>query len=373
MTKKIKILFLIDAIETDRAGTEGQIIKLINNIDSNYFECHLGIFKNSDWVKSNKNRFNIFLIGTASLHKYIFYNGIAKFYAYLRKNKIDIVNAYFPTSITIGVFISKIAGIKYIVSSRRDMGFWRNNFIDSVLRVSNIFVTRFLVNSNVVKNDLVMNENINSNRVDVIYNGYEPPIMNEYLIHNIRTQWNIETNDFVVGTVANLNREVKRIDVFLQSAKYILDIDPDVRFIIVGDGHLKEKYQELARQLKINDRTIFIGTVSNPQDYASIFDIAVNSSDSEGFSNAILEYMALGIPTVATDVGGNSEIICQMENGILVPPGNPKIMAEAVLKLINDKTLRDNIGINAKACSEKYSLSLMVENHEQYFKKLVDI
>jgi glycosyltransferase involved in cell wall biosynthesis len=81
--------------------------------------------------------------------------------------------------------------------------------------------------------------------------------------------------------------------------------------------------------------------------------------------------MVLGIPTVATDVGGSSEIICHMENGILVPAGKPKIMAEAVLKLINDKKLRDNIGNNAKKCGVKYSLSLMVSRPEEYFKKLV--
>jgi hypothetical protein len=92
---KIKILFLIDKIETDRAGTEGQIIKLIKNMNSKEFECHLGLFNDSEWIASNKNIFNIFLIGTASLRNYNFYKGIKGFGAYLRNNKIDIVNAYF--------------------------------------------------------------------------------------------------------------------------------------------------------------------------------------------------------------------------------------------------------------------------------------
>ena len=171
--------------------------------------------------------------------------------------------------------------------------------------------------------------------------------------------------------MANLNREVKRIDVFIRSAKYILEINPFVRFVIIGDGYLKEKYCELTRQLKINDRITFIGSVSNPQDYISIFDIAINSSDSEGFSNAVLEYMALGIPTVATDVGGNAEIIYHMKNGILVPPGNPQKMADAVLDVINDRYLRENIGVNAEKRGREFSLSLMVARHEDYFKNLI--
>ena len=368
---KIKILFLIDAIETDRAGTESQIIKLINNMDSKYFECHLGVFKDSEWIKSNKNRYNILLIGTASLHKLDFYKGIGRLYYYLRRNEIDIVNAYFPTSITIGVLISKIAGVRFIISSRRDMGFWRTISISKVLRVANKYVTKFLANSQVVKNNIVTKEKINQKRVDVIYNGLEISYVNENKKNELRTKLNIENNNYVVGTVANLNREVKRIDVFIRSAKYILDINPFVRFVIIGDGYLKEKYCELTRQLKINDRITFIGSVSNPQDYISIFDIAINSSDSEGFSNAVLEYMALGIPTVATDVGGNSEIIYHMKNGILVPPGNPQKMADAVLEVINDRYLRENIGVNAEKRGREFSLSLMVARHEDYFKNLI--
>jgi L-malate glycosyltransferase len=371
VANKIKILFLIDAIETDRAGTEGQIIKLIRNMNTEDFECHLGIFKDSEWINQNKNRFNIFLVGTASLRKFDFFKGIVRLYTYLRDNRIEIVNAYFPTSITIGVLISKIAGVKYIVSSRRDMGFWRTIFITEVLKISNKFVTKFLVNSNVVKSNVVFNEYLDSNRIDVIYNGLELPIINENMKSKLRTQLNIEINDYVVGTVANLNREVKRIDVFIQSAKCILDINPKVKFLIVGDGHLRGKHNELAKQLNIDHMVVFLGSVSNPQDYESIFDIAINSSDSEGFSNAVLEYMALGIPTVATDVGGNSEIICNLENGILVPPGNPQKMADAVLILLNNRILRESISFNAKKHARKFSLSLMVSKHENYFKNII--
>lgn len=357
-------------METDRAGTEGQITKLIKNMNRKIFECHLGLFQDSEWIKSNKNGFNIFLIGTASLRKLNFYKGIVRFYTYIRENNIDIVNAYFPTSITIGVIIPKIANVKYIVSSRRDMGFWRNIFMRGVLGISNKFVTKFLVNSNVVKNNIVLNEKIDPNKVEVIYNGLEIQNVNENIKNEIRSKLHIENKYIVVGTVANLNRKVKRIDVFIRSAKIILDINPFVKFIVVGDGHLKEKYCELSYQLKINDKMIFIGSVKNPQNYASIFDIAVNSSDSEGFSNAVLEYMALGIPTVATDVGGNSEIISHMKNGILVPSGNPQKMANAVLDVIKDRNLREYISVNAKNRAREFSLSLMVARHEDFYKKL---
>jgi glycosyltransferase involved in cell wall biosynthesis len=362
---------MIDAIETDLAGTEGQIIKLINNIDESVFDCYLSLFKNSDWITRNKNLCDMFIAGSTSFHKLKFYTGLIKLFDYIRDKKIDIVIAYFPTSITIGVLTAKIAGVKYIVSSRRDMGFWRTRSLCNLLKFSNRYVTRFLVNSNVVKYNLIEKEKVDPARIDVIYNGLEMPSIKTDTKSYVRNVLDLQENNIVVGTVANLNREVKRIDVFIKSAKIISEKHPNVKFVIVGDGHLREKYTELARNLCVDGKIIFAGSVRNPLDYASVFDIAVNSSDSEGFSNAVLEYSALGIPTVATDVGGNSEVIRDMETGILVPAANPDLMAEKILYLIEQKPLRDELGEKAKNRMGEFSLSNMIARHETYFKNLI--
>jgi glycosyltransferase involved in cell wall biosynthesis len=109
---------------------------------------------------------------------------------------------------------------------------------------------------------------------------------------------------------------------FLRAAKRVSENVPDATFIIAGEGELMEATQELAQSLGIADRTFFIGRCQDVGAVLSISDVCVLSSRSEGFSNAILEYMAAGRPVVATDVGGAREAIVHGESGYLVAAGD---------------------------------------------------
>ncbi len=366
---KIKIMFLIDATETDKAGTEGQLLKIISHLDKEKYECHLGCFENTEWLRSSDLDINIFVIGTQSFHNPRMYYGLIKYIKYLRSNDIDIIHAFFPTSITVGVLFSKLAGTKCIISSRRDMGFWYTPFLKYFIRFSNRFVDRFLVNSEEVKKKVWKEEKVCTEKIDVIYNGIEKPLFDKQKTsENIRTKLEIPRDFFVVGTVANLNRHVKRIDVFIDSAKYILSKINNVVFIIIGDGHLRNKCEVRSKSLGISDNVFFLGSTTNVCEYISIFDVAVNSSDSEGLSNAVLEYLTMGIPTVATNVGGNSEIIKHLQNGLLVQPGNPREIAEAIIKILKDEKLRKYMSLNAKEYSKIFSIESMINNYEKYYE-----
>ena len=210
MRNKINILFLIDSIITDRAGTESQLIKLIQDINRDEFECHLCCFEDSKWLKTKDLKVNKFIIGGTSLLKYNMYSGLIKYISYLKDNKIDIINAYFIKSITIGVLISRIAGVRNIISSRRDMGYWRTTYLTYLLRISNKYVTEFLVNSKHIKKELSDSENIKPDKIHVIYNGIEIPDIKNAQKNKMRDNLQIESDMKVVGTIANLNRNVKR-------------------------------------------------------------------------------------------------------------------------------------------------------------------
>ncbi len=121
---------------------------------------------------------------------------------------------------------------------------------------------------------------------------------------------------------------------FLRAAQRVKESVPDAAFIIAGEGELKEMTQALARSLGIEDRTFFIGRCQDVGAVLSISDVCVLSSRSEGFSNAILEYMAAGRPVVATDVGGAREAIVHGESGYLVPAGDHDRMAEHIISLL---------------------------------------
>jgi L-malate glycosyltransferase len=147
---------------------------------------------------------------------------------------------------------------------------------------------------------------------------------------------------------------------------------PDAAFIIAGEGELKEATQELARSLGIADRTFFIGRCQDVGSVLSISDVCVLSSSSEGFSNAILEYMAAGRPVVATDVGGAREAVVHGETGYLVAAGDDVQLADHIVELLTDPESARLMGeAGRRRVNEKFSSLRQVQNVESLYAELL--
>jgi glycosyltransferase involved in cell wall biosynthesis len=116
----------------------------------------------------------------------------------------------------------------------------------------------------------------------------------------------------------------------------------------------------------------FIGGRRDIPDVISLFDVAVLTSLSEGFSNVILEYMASSKPVVATNVGGNPEIVVHGETGLLVPPTDSAALASAILSILKDKEVGLRFGkAGRKRVEEKFSLDVMLRNYENLFERVI--
>ena len=114
-----------------------------------------------------------------------------------------------------------------------------------------------------------------------------------------------------------------------------------------------------------------MGSVDNVTSYLQYSDIGVLCSDKEGLSNAILEYMACGLPVVATDVGGNSELV-DKDNGFLVPPGDPPALAKALYSLIESTELRRRMGAaSLDKVKQNYTWEKVIPLWEEYYEGLV--
>lgn len=373
MNKKIKIAYIID--ELNIGGTEKQLLKTIELLDNEKLEPIMICLRPSEYysnidIPCEKHILNVYsLVSVHCLLKLLW------FVFYLRKHRIDIVQTYFVDANMFGVLAAYLANVKTIISCRRDMGFWYKPGIFRILRVLNKLTSRFLVNSNSVKRHICKYESIPSLKVDVIYNGVatdlgDTPHDGTLLKHKL----NIRNDDYVVGTVANLNRSVKRVDVFLKAAAEVLRNLENVIFLIVGEGHLKGELGKLSEDLKIENKVIFAGLIEDVSPYISLFDVGVISSDSEGFSNSILEYMALGVPVVATDGGGNREVVKEGETGLLVTVGNYKWMAEKICTLLKkkNKNRRLQMGKNGTIfVKQKYSWDKKIKEIETYYHSVL--
>jgi glycosyltransferase involved in cell wall biosynthesis len=369
---KIRICFLIDALETSRAGTEKQLLKLMDGLQEDKYQCYLACFKNTPWLRENKLKWPVFLVGSNSLKTWQFYIGMYRLGVFLKREKINIVQVHFPLSVTAGMLCARLAGVGKIVSCRRDMGFWYTKALLFVLKVFNRWVDRFIVNSIEIKRLIQKTENIHPDKITVIHNGIDPPPESDKIkIEDFRRKHGILAETCVVGIVSNMNRVVKRLDVFLKAASILLKHQAEIFFVVVGEGKYLKDLKQMADEAGITEKVLFYGSHPNPINIIPAFDICVNTSDSEGFSNAVLEYMICGKPVVATGIGGNLEVVVDGVNGFLFPPGDVLALSRKIEALSSDCELRQRMGGRGKAKALHFTYDNMLSEFENEYEKLI--
>jgi len=226
-----------------------------------------------------------------------------------------------------------------------------------------------IVNSEEASRNVIADYRLDPERVVVFENGVDLSRFQE--IEAFRPDV-ARTRPRAVGLVANL-RPVKGPDVFLHALARLSSDHNDVVFRIAGEGEMRPRLERLAKRLEIWDRVQFCGTVETIPSFLAQLDVAVLSSRSEGLSNSLLEYMAAGRPIVATSVGGNSSLIDDGINGLLVDSENSEAMARAIGRLLLDTRLASEMG---KAAQEKvrarFGMVAKVRELESFYASLAD-
>lgn len=171
----------------------------------------------------------------------------------------------------------------------------------------------------------------------------------------------------VVGMVGRLAAQKGPLD-FVRAAALVGATFPDVQFVLIGDGPLRADVEKLARELKFSDRLVLAGHRPDAGALAQAFDVAVVASVSEGSSLTAMEAMAWGKPVAATAVGGVLEVVLDGETGILVPPGDPRVLSAAVASLLADPERAAALGQAGRRRVERdFSLARMIERTEETY------
>jgi len=372
MKRKVKIAFIIDSINSI-AGTEKQLIQTMNYLNRDNFDIKLICLRQPSATYEVKNEnFEYIELDVPKLFSLNCILNIIRLSKYLKNEKIDIVQTFFFDSTVFGVLASKVAGVKNIITSRRDLGFWYTPTLLLILRFINLFTSKIIVNSLAVMKNVILLEKVPDNKICVMPNCIDINLfINASTNNEIYNMLGVPEFDYKVGIVANLNRYVKRIDVFIRAVSEVLTKMNNVSFFIVGDGHLRAELEALAKLLDTNCKIHFLGRKNEIQSIIKAWDIGILSSDSEGFSNSILEYMASGLPVIATKSGGNDEIIVDGLNGYLVSPGDYHMMAEKIYDLLNNDIKRLSMSKNAiKIINDKYSLVRCIKDIETFYQVL---
>lgn len=358
----VNVLYIIDSLT--HGGTEKQLVQLMGHLDPEKVRPHLCTLKTSEGLYDELDMPKVCLDYVSFVHPAIIKN-VAGLVSFVRRHKIDIVQTFFQDPFLMGAMIKPFTGVK-LVGSFRDLGFWRSPAETRKMRLAYPFFSGFIANSEAVKEHFALKDGIRAGKIEVIYNGIDLEAINPG-----KTEETLQSPP-VVGIVANLNRPVKRVQDFIRAAGIVHKKNPDVRFVVVGDGYLRGELEELGNTLGLEDVLSFTGRLANPLKVVPDFHVGVITSESEGFCNAILEYMACGVPVVATDSGGNRELVEEGENGFLVPVGSPERLGERIMQLLRDDRFRTEMGrCNQKKVAQKFSMGSMAERNQNYYRAIL--
>ncbi len=360
--RKTAVLLCTDSVGED-AGTERYVAEVIARLDRARFDPHLCCLQDSPRLGQMAGCCPTRIYPLVSVWRP---NGLRQILAlrrYIKERAIDIVHTFAAKATIVGVLAARGSGAKAVVTSRRNMGYWYTPRLLLLFRYLNRHTTRVLANSERVKQLAVEAEGLAPEKVDVLYNGVD---LERYRAGRDDPAPARPT----VGIVANY-RPVKDLGLFLRAARLVAAEVPEAVFLLAGQGPLRDDLGRLAEELGISGRVTFTDGRGEVPGHLRRMSIGCLSSESEGFSNAILEYMAAGLPVVATDVGGNAEAIEDGLTGYLVRDRTPEAFARPIMELLRDGTRREEMGRRAlERCRDRFEIGGAVRRLEDYYSAL---
>jgi glycosyltransferase involved in cell wall biosynthesis len=207
--------------------------------------------------------------------------------------------------------------------------------------------------------------------VETLYHGIDREAVAGWTsVDGVRAELGIGPRVPVIGTVANFKTH-KRLDRMLTAADLVRRRVPEARFVLVGQGPLEGEIRRLAHARGLDDTVVFTGFRSDAQRIAASFDVFTMSSEFEGLSIAVIEALALGKPSVVTDVGGLPEVVTDGREGFVVPASDPAALADRIVTLIEDPELRMRMGEAAEQRSQAFDIRTAVRRMEEVYEELL--
>ncbi|WIG49983.1 MAG: hypothetical protein OJF48_000900 [Afipia sp.] len=275
----------------------------------------------------------------------------AELYRRTRRTRPDILHFFLPEPYLVGAAVAVVARQRICVMSRRSLAHYQRShpWFGRIERLLHRRMAALLGNSTAVVDELVA-EGGDRRKIGLIHNGVTiPRLADDQIREAQRIALGIPPGTFVMAIVANLFHYKGHADLFDALGTIASRLQQPWRLMVVGRDEGEGPQLRLqAERLGIADRILWLGERRDVEAILPAADIALLVSHQEGFSNALIEAMGQGLPTIATAVGGNLDAVVDGETGLLTPPREPAALGAAILALASDPSKREAMGIAAR-------------------------
>ncbi|MEI8139853.1 MAG: glycosyltransferase [bacterium] len=369
--RRLKVLQVLPSM--DMGGAERLVLNLLDELDRNDFQTEVCVLGDSPFVEAVKQRG----VPVSQVQSFRSSKDVGFLRRLIRAVKLvrpDVIHSHIWLPSFYAGLCGRALGIPVI-------GTFHSNYnVESLYERFSLCVTNWccykvvLVSQSQMRHFRLL---ARSGNISVILNGVCLPedveAQGAGRCQNIRKELGLESEERVITCVANL-RPVKAHSLLLDAFRAVAEVQPNLKLLLVGDGPLLASLRGQCEDSGIRTMVQFLGVRADVLDILAITDVFVSSSSSEALSMAILEAMAMGKPVIATDVGGNSELIQHGADGLLVPYGDPRAMADAIISFLTDRDYAAQLGTRAKAKMRScFTASKMAEHYANLYRAAKDI
>jgi glycosyltransferase involved in cell wall biosynthesis len=350
-------------------GAERQLLELFRGLDRARFTPYLVCLEAGGPVAAQAAEYGVPVTHVTRRWRWDL-SVITRIRGIIRDRRATIVHAYLGLPGFYGAVAGRMAGARVITTIR--IAGPRRRPSDFTERIAFLISDRIIANSRAGA-EYYFRWFPGKGKTKIIYNGYDLSDF-DTAPGKSRQELGLPVHGLLVGHVANLTY-LKDYPTFITALSKVFGKDAACSAAIVGDGAKRAEYESLAQSLGIEDRVAFLGHRRDVLDLVRNFDVCALASHpeySEGLSNSIAEYMGLAKPVVATAVGGNPELVEDGVTGLLCPGANAEAMADRILRLLRDDTLRQEMGRRGREFFQRnLTLERMVNDTQAVYEELV--
>ncbi|PYV45505.1 MAG: hypothetical protein DMG06_02080 [Acidobacteria bacterium] len=376
---KIKIVRIITRM--DLGGAQQAVLHLARRLDQSLFEQILITGEGGELSAELCSIPSIKCYILPSLSRRVGLGGllddlrtIIRIRSILRQEVPEIAHTHTPKAGILGRWAAWMAGIPRIIHTFHGFGF--SEFQPSgvrrlyiwVERLTSLITTRFVVVAE--SNRLKGQEYRIFGRADcdLIRSGIDFSAFGNMFVDKSKKKLELgfAPSDKIVGIVAGF-KPPKALHHFVTVARRVSDQRTDIKFLMVGDGELREQLEEHVDRLHLDSIVKMVGWRRDVPEFLEIFDVFLLTSLWEGLPRVVVEAMITGVPVVAPDVDGIAEVVRSGETGYLVSPGDTASMAQRVIELLDNETLRRQMGRAAKGVGQEFSVENMIEDYTRLY------